>query len=123
MPNQKTIMWCEKEDFFHRTQYTNGTSKYEFKNEKGETKTYEADGWDWYIHVAIEKCKKLKEDRDQLTFELIMAYRSAIREAYQHDLDPAVRCKWDHPRNRNNIKGIKSFIQKIESKQPKPTNY
>jgi len=78
-----------------------------------EEKVYEKPEYDWYMTVALEKADKVTEDRHLLTGDLIIAYRNAIREGYQHTLDPHLRNEYDYPRNRNTIKGIQSYINKM----------
>lgn len=70
--------------------------------------------YDWYITVALEKSDKVTADRHLLTRELLLGYRWAIREGYQHQLDPNLRNEYDYPRNHNTISGIKGYIEKIE---------
>lgn len=74
---------------------------------------YQKADYDWYMTVALEKVDKVTEDRHLLTADLIIGYRNAIREAYQHMLDPHLLGSYDHPRNRNTVKGIKSYINKM----------
>lgn len=69
--------------------------------------------YDWYIIVALAKADKVKTDRHLLTRELILEYRWAIREGYQHGLDPNLKSKFDHRRNQNTIKGIQGYIDRI----------
>ena len=71
--------------------------------------------YDWYIIVALAKADQVIEDRHLLTRDLILGYRWAIREGYNHELDPAMKRKYDHPRNRNTIEGIKGYIEKIKT--------
>ncbi|MFL0065359.1 hypothetical protein V3A08_07380 [Tenacibaculum maritimum] len=78
---------------------------------------YEKAGYDWYMTVALEKVDKVKEDRHLLTSDLILGYRWAIREGYNHQLDSALQNPYNYPRNRNTVKGIQSYIKKIEDKQ------
>ena len=75
--------------------------------------TYEKRDYDWYMIIALEKSDKVKEDRNLLTADLLMEYRWAIREGYNHCLDPNLRNRFDEPRNRNTIQGIKNYIAKI----------
>lgn len=70
--------------------------------------------YDWYITVALEKSDKVTADRHLLTRELLLGYRWAIREGYQHQLDPNLRNEYDYPRNHNTISGIKGYIEKIK---------
>jgi len=76
--------------------------------------------YDWYIIVALEKADKVKSDRHLLTRELILEYRWAIREGFRHGLDPDLKCKFDHPRNQNTIKGIQGYINRITKLSGQP---
>lgn len=69
--------------------------------------------YDWYMLSALEKIDKVKKDRHLLTSDLIIGYRMAIREAYNHDLDNAIKNRFDLPRNRNTITGIRAYIERI----------
>lgn len=71
--------------------------KVEFTNEetitfkrfsKQELEVYEQKDYDWYMSVALEKSDKVTEDRHLLTADLLISYRYAIREGYNHCLDP-----------------------------------
>lgn len=79
-----------------------------------EEVTYKKEGYDWYMTVALEKSDLVKEDRNLLTSELILSYRWAIREGYNHMLDSALQNQYDRPRNRNTIKGIQGYIDRIK---------
>lgn len=74
---------------------------------------YEKADYDWYMTVALEKIDKVTADRHLLTAELIIGYRNAIREGYQHQLDVNLRNSYDYPRNRNTVNGIAGYIAKI----------
>lgn len=101
--------------------------KVEFTNEETitfklpEPAVYEKPDYDWYMTVALEKSDKVVDDRHLLTKELLVGYRNAIREGYNHDLDPALQCAYDYPRNRNTVKGIQGYIDKIKKAQSKYT--
>lgn len=86
----------------------------EIINFKHIPKVYEKSDYDWYIVVAIEKADKLKTDRHLLTSELLLKYRWAIREGYQHQLDSSLKNRYDYPRNQNTIKGILGYIERIK---------
>ncbi|WP_277016482.1 hypothetical protein [Flavobacterium lindanitolerans] len=73
--------------------------------------------YDWYMTVAIEKADKVKTNRHLLTGKLLIAYRHAIREAYNHDLDKSMHQQWAHPSNQNTIAGIQGFIDRINKKK------
>lgn len=83
-----------------------------FKNP--ELRIYEQRECDWYMSVALEKSDKVTEDRHLLTAELLISYRLAIREGFNHMLDPHLRNRYDEPRNRNTVQGIKNYINKIQ---------
>ena len=74
---------------------------------------FEKREYDWYITVALEKVDKVTVDRHLLTAELILSYRWAIREGYNHQLDSALKRQYDYPRNGNTIKGIQGYIDRI----------
>ncbi|MDR3026034.1 hypothetical protein [Chryseobacterium sp.] len=76
-------------------------------------RVYEKADYDWYMTVALEKTDKVTVDRHLLTAELIISYRNAIREGYQHQLDSNLRNTYDFPRNRNTINGIIGYTNKI----------
>jgi len=82
-----------------------------FKNP--ELRIYKQYEYDWYMSVALEKSDKVKLDRHLLTSDLLISYRMAIREGYQHALDPNLQSKYDEPRNRNTVQGIKNYIERI----------
>ncbi|AQW96143.1 hypothetical protein [Elizabethkingia anophelis] len=73
--------------------------------------------YDWYLIVALEKADKVSTDRHLLTRELLLNYRNAIREGYNHQLDSALDGRFSYPRNKNTIQGIKSYIERIFKKQ------
>ena len=81
-----------------------------------EPKEFVVADYDWYIIVALEKVDKVTVNREQLTSSLLMAYRWAIREGYNHQLDRNLQNRYDYPRNRNTIEGIKNYIKLIERK-------
>lgn len=70
--------------------------------------------YDWYLTVALEKADKVSGDRHLLTRELLLSYRWAIREGYNHQLDPSLKNRFDYPSNRNSIKGIQGYIDRIK---------
>lgn len=75
--------------------------------------------YDWYMCVALEKSDLIKEDRHLLTGELLINYRCAIREGFNHELDPALKKAYDFPRNKNTVQGIQKYIEKIQKAQEK----
>lgn len=112
-----TILNEHQRDFYKRIQYMDGTAIYELNNANGTKREYKKENYDWYMVVAIEKCNKVAKDRHLLTAELICSYRNAIREGYNHMLDPYIRNPYDHPRNRNTISGIEKYIENIYAEQ------
>lgn len=81
-----------------------------------EPTTFEKHAYDWYTIVALEKSDRVTVDRHLLTRELLLQYRWAIREGYQHQLDPSLRNQYDYPKNKNTVAGIKSYIENIKIK-------
>jgi hypothetical protein len=63
-----------------------------------------------------KKADQVKLDRHLLTSELLLSYRWAIREGYNHMLDPHLRSAYDYPRNRNTVKGIQGYIDLIQKR-------
>lgn len=82
---------------------------------KPNTIVYNKEDYDWYMTVALEKSDFVTENRDELTSELIINYRNAIREAYQKQIDKSLNSLYTHPKNRNTISGILSYINRINS--------
>ena len=80
---------------------------------------YQKAEYDWYMQVALEKSDLVKQDRHLLTYELLVQYRWAIREGYNHQLDGSLRKQYDIPRNQNTIKGIQGYIDKIKKASDK----
>lgn len=81
---------------------------------KYEPYEYVAPDYDWYMLVALEKAEKVTINRHLLTSSLLLKYRNAIREGYNHQLDKSLRNRWDYPTNRNTIDGIEGYIKRIE---------
>ena len=75
---------------------------------------YQQEANDWYMTVALSKTDKITQDRHLLTYDLIINYRWAIREGFNHLLDPALKSRFDHPRNQNTVKGIQRYIERIQ---------
>lgn len=105
-----------KKDFYESSgfDFTEKTEIITFNNpEKSEYTKHE---YDWYIVVALEKADQVKIDRHLLTRELLLSYRWAIREGYNHQLDTNLKNRYDYPRNRNTIEGIKGYISLIQKR-------
>lgn len=77
-------------------------------------KVYQKDESDWYMQIALEKSDLVKEDRHLLTADLLLSYRWAIREGYNHQFDTTLKRRYDCPGNRNTVKGIQSYIERIK---------
>lgn len=75
---------------------------------------YIAQQYDWYMHVALEKAEKVTANRHLLTRDLLIQYRNAIREGFNHQLDKSLKNRWDYPNNRNTIEGIQGYIKRIQ---------
>lgn len=75
---------------------------------------YQKAEYDWYMTVALEKVDKVTQERHLLTSELILQYRWAIREGYNHELDSSLKNKYDYPRNQNTVKGIQGYVDRIK---------
>lgn len=75
---------------------------------------YKKHDYDWYMTVALKKVDKVNKDRHLLTSELIIGYRWAIREGYNHQLDGTLRNQYDYPRNQNTVKGIQGYVDRIK---------
>lgn len=76
---------------------------------------YKKHSSDWYMQIALEKSDLVTADRHLLTAELLISYRWAIREGFNHQLDPQLRDPYAHPRNRNTVKGISDYVSRIRA--------
>ncbi|NJM80982.1 MAG: hypothetical protein HC854_17710 [Flavobacterium sp.] len=75
---------------------------------------YVKQDYDWYMTVALEKIDKITQERHLLTSEIILNYRWAIREGYNHQLDSSLKNQYDYPRNQNTVKGVLGYIERIK---------
>lgn len=82
-----------------------------------EERVYKQHDYDWYMTVALGKVDNVVKDRHLLTAEVIIGYRNAIREGFNHMLDPHLRNRYDYPRNRNTVQGIIKYTEGIFKKQ------
>lgn len=112
LPTSRDYDFCTREWSWDKR----GEETITFKHGEHTELVYEKADYDWYIIVAIEKCDKIKEDRHLITRELILKYRWAIREGFNHMLDPNLKNRFDYPRNRNTVKGVKSYVELIQKK-------
>jgi hypothetical protein len=92
---------------------------YFLRDETGNFVEFNSGYKDWYIQVAIEKLLKIKEQTQLINDALILRYRWAIREGYNHQLDSALLNAYDYPRNQNTIKGVESYIKRIQKASEK----
>src|SRR5690242_4464168 len=107
-------MFLVKEnDVYKREREVEFTNKETITFKQPEPKVYEKHEYDWYMQIALEKSDMVKEERHLLTYDLLVQYRWAIREGYNHQLDSALRNPYTFPRNRNTIKGIQGYIDRI----------
>ena len=83
-----------------------------------EERVYEKAEYDWYMTVALEKVDKVIGGSDDhlLTAEVIISYRNAIREGYNHNLDHSLKSSCSYPSNRNTVKGIISYTKRMLEK-------
>ncbi|MFV8336455.1 hypothetical protein ACNQF7_10270 [Flavobacterium sp. RSP29] len=108
-------MYLVKEnEVYKREREVEFTNKETITLKQPNVVVYEKAEYDWYMTVALEKVDKVTQDRHLLTAELILGYRWAIREGYNHQLDSALRNKYDYPRNQNTVKGIQGYVDRIK---------
>jgi hypothetical protein len=98
-----SCVWLKDEEY----------AKYFIFNADGTHIVHERTYNDWYIAVAVAKLDRIRENRHRITPDLLLRYRSAIREAYNHMLDDAIRNPYDEPRNRNTVEGVEGYIKRI----------
>lgn len=71
----------------------------------------------WYMVTAFEKLRKLPPDEIRLIDKtLVNDFWYAIREGYNHMLDPALRSPYDCPRIRNTLNAVRAYIKRIAEK-------
>lgn len=108
-------MYLVKEnDVYKREREVEFSSKERITFKLGSKQIYEKPEYDWYMSVALEKSDLVKEDRHLLLPEVFLAYRWAIREGYNHNLDPHLITRYSHPRNRNTVAGIIGYTNRIK---------
>ena len=108
-------MYLVKEnEVYKREREVEFTNKETITLKQPKPVVYEKAEYDWYMTVALEKVDKVTQDRHLLTSDLILGYRWAIREGYNHQLDTALRNQYDYPRNKNTVKGIQGYIDRIK---------
>jgi hypothetical protein len=108
------MILVKENDVYKREREVEFTNAETITFKQPEPKVYQKHDSDWYMQVALEKSDLVKEDRHLLTYDLLVSYRNAIREGYNHTHDPFLRNPYDFPRNRNTINGIRGYIAKIE---------
>jgi hypothetical protein len=108
-------MYLVKEnEVYKREREVEFTNKETITLKQPKPVVYEKAEYDWYMTVALEKVDKVTQDRHLLTSDLILGYRWAIREGYNHQLDTALRNQYDYPRNQNTVKGILGYVDRIK---------
>ncbi len=108
-------MYLVKEnDVYKREREVEFTLKETITFKLPEPKVYQKHESDWYIQIALEKSDLVKEDRHLLTYDLLVSYRWAIREGYNHQLDKSLTQPYGYPQNRNTVKGIQGYIDRIK---------
>jgi hypothetical protein len=123
--NQSGVYSQIDRDYYSKVNYNDkkfGNPTFFIRDESGKFKRYPTDDYprmDWYLVVAIEKCDKIKDNRQFINYELIGSYRLAIREGYNHQLDPNLKKEFDYPRNQNTILGVESYIALIKQRSDK----
>lgn len=110
------MILVKENDVYKREREVQFTNKETITFKQPAPQVYPKHETDWYMTVALEKSDMVKEDRHLLTAELLLSYRYAIREGYNHELDPHLRNPYSYPRNRNTIKGIQGYIDLIKKK-------
>ena len=108
------MITVKENDVYKREREVNFTLKETITFKQPDLFVYQKYEYDWYMAVALEKSDKVSKDRHLLTAELIISYRYAIREGYNHGLDAALQNQYDYPRNRNTIQGIQGYIDRIK---------
>lgn len=110
----KTMFLIKENDVYKREREVQFSLKETVTFKQPKVTVYQKAEYDWYMQIALEKSDLVKEDRHLLTYELLLSYRWAIREGYNHQLDPTLKNQYDYPRNRNTVKGIQGYIERIE---------
>lgn len=104
----------KENDVYKREREVEFTNRETITFKQPSTTVYEKHEHDWYMAVALEKSDAVRTDRHLLTAELILQYRWAIREGYNHGLDAALQRQYDYPRNRNTVKAMQGYIDRIK---------
>lgn len=107
-------MFLVKEnDVYKRERVVEFTNNETITFKQQEVAVYQKHESDWYMTIALEKSDLVKEDRHLLTYKLLVDYRWAIREGFNHELDKSLKNPYSYPRNRNTVKGIQDYIARI----------
>jgi len=104
----------KENDVYKREREVKFTNKETITFKQPEEKVYNKHETDWYMAVALEKSDLVKKDRHLLTYDLLVSYRWAIREGFNHSLDKTLENPYAYPRNQNTVKGIQGYINRIE---------
>lgn len=102
-------------DFYSTVYYTDNHSEPVFYLKNNSTGEFERLSYGRsYMVVALEKLQKLSpEEKAQIDKELVNNFWWAIREGYNHMLDPNLRREYDTPRIKNTLNAVRLYIDKI----------
>ena len=103
----------DEKDFYKRHTDNVTTKVYTITFKFPEESEFIQEAHDWYLTAALEKADNVPKDRHLLTRELLLQFRGAIREAYQHQLDFSMKRQYNHPNCRNTIQAIRNYIERI----------
>jgi hypothetical protein len=104
----------KENEIYKRERFERFSNKEVITLKQPEPFIYQKEEYDWYMTVALEKVDKVTQDRHLITSKMILEYRWAIREGFNHQLDSALQNRYDYPRNQNTVKGIQSYIDRIK---------
>lgn len=102
-------------DFYSTVYYADNHSEPVFYLKNNSTGEFERLSYGRsYMVVALEKLQKLSpEEKARIDKELVNNFWWAIREGFNHMLDPNLKREYDTPRIQNTLKAVKSYIDKI----------
>lgn len=68
----------------------------------------------WYMITVFEKLRKFPpEEIQQVDQKLVYDFWWAVREGYNHRLDPNLKQSYDCPRIRNTVKAVRAYVKRI----------
>ena len=102
-------------DFYSTVYYTDNHSEPVFYLKNNSTGEFERLSYGRsYMVVALGKLHKLSpEEKAQIDKDLVNNFWWAIREGYNHMLDPNLKREYDTPRIKNTINAVRLYIDKI----------